>query len=235
MESPALSEDDLEAGYELTEKRSPGSSEADYEHVPTPDDLASVETSEEDTPTPPTHRLDSDAVLDQGSLRTTLLSLHCSSSKEHLLLQAAVRDEIRRQRRQLLQLVAIVLVVLGLAMACGLGVLICMGAGGRPEVYHTLGIASKQELDALLPREERNARVLHDLSDKLSALAPKVEAFSEASQGMTMYLKQLKVGESFKELRQEVEKLETDTHNQRFELMDAHDVGFPEDTHDLET
>jgi hypothetical protein len=63
----------------------------------------------------------------------------------------------------------------GLALACSV-----YNWGAMPRVYNSLGIASREDLEALLPREEMNARTLHELSQQLDELTPKVEAFSEA-------------------------------------------------------
>ena len=50
-------------------------------------------------------------------------------------------------------------------------------------MYNSLGIASREDLEALLPREEMNARTLHELSQQLDELTPKAgEANPEGSE-----------------------------------------------------
>jgi TolA-binding protein len=144
--------------------------------------------------------------LDQQSselqqLRDAVLQLNGFAAKERHLLQQIVADELWRQRRQLLAILLLLLVlVLGSVVLAGVGGLVLASGGHGPDVYNRLGIASKADLEALLPREEMNERTLHDLDLQLNELIPKIAEFVEI-QSSTSSLEHMPHGNSERSLR----------------------------------
>jgi hypothetical protein len=123
--------------------------------------------------------------LDQQScelqqLRDAVLQLNGFAAKERHLLQQIVADELWRQRRQLLAILLLLLVlVLGALVLAGVGGLFLASGGHGPDVYNRLGIASKADLELLLPREEMNEETLHNLDMELQDLIPKIAELVE--------------------------------------------------------
>jgi TolA-binding protein len=133
--------------------------------------------------------------LDQQSselqqLRDAVLQLNGFAAKERHLLQQIVADELWRQRRQVFAILfLLLLLVVGALLLAGLGGLVLASSGHGPDVYNRLGIVSKADLEALLPREEMNE--IHDLDLQLHDLIPKIEEFFEVQSSSSSALHEI--------------------------------------------